>query len=172
MKKLLTIALALTALIATSAHAINVVDVKSNIQGTTTSVGSSYGERYQQSFGQKIIALNNDQGSAIEQYGRYEFSTIEGNSKNSGTFSGGANYRVVGNTVAGNSWEDKSETGFSKQRVEGAYESYLNGIEETFAINGEVSDQRYYSTEEHGNYFNRTRTNFTETTRTRTHFAQ
>ncbi len=174
MKKLTSIVLALTLSVfaSASAMAITVSNVHSNITGTVKTNGTSTAQRYSNYYGVKEIELASGLGESRETYTHNETATVNGVSKSGGTFSGGSRYQVAGNTVVGNSWETQSLEGNSKQTVEGSFNDYRYGVEMTRSANGEVNDTRNFSSSEFGSYENFTRTNFSETTRTRSHFAQ
>ena len=123
MKKITTIALALSvSLLATSAaHAITTSNVTSNITGTIKSHGTSVTEKYRHEDGIKRIVLANGLGTDSKEYNYHSNAIVRGKTKSQGQFTGGSQYQIVGNTVVGNSWENKTIDGFSKQKTDGYF---------------------------------------------------
>lgn len=172
MKKVLSVVIAAGLCLSATAHAITVTNVQQFKTGTITSAGSHTASYKNTHHGEKVVNLNNDLGNSLTTYRGNEIGEINGQHRSSGTFSGNANYQVVGNTVVGNSTETQRVSGFDTVSVVADYMEKSNGVENTYSANGEVTDTRYFSNREFGSFDRFTRTNFTETTTSRSHFAE
>lgn len=171
MKKLLAIAIA-SFVFAGTANAIEVSTITSNINGTIKSVGSSVTYATEGKVGSKSIELNNGLASALEFYSEGSSSVTNTKSKSSGTFHGGTRIHKVGNTTVGNSWENQYISGVNKSKTVGSSYSSVVGTEISVSANGEVSDNNSYSSFESSAFNERTRVDFNQVTKTRTHFAE
>lgn len=172
MKKSLSLAIAASLVFSSLASAVTVTNVHSVKGGTVRTTASSIGNYSQQHDGVRYIDLNSGLGDTITSYGGTETGEILSQHKSSGTFTGESRYKIIGEAVVGNSTETQQTTGFDKVTTNATYDTFSNGTENTYSLDGVINDTRYFNNTEFGSFSRFTRTDFQETVTSRSHFAE
>lgn len=172
MKKTLPFAIAVSLAFSSIASAVTVTNVQTTTSGNVRTAASSVGNYSQSHEGVRYIDLNSGLGDSITSYGGSETGEISSIHKSSGTFTGQSRYKIIGDAVVGNSTEKNQTTGFDKVTTTGLYDTYSNGTENTYSLDGEVNDTRYFRNTEFGSFSRFKRTDFQETVKSRSHFAE